>query len=310
MSKTRQSEFVLVAILAAAALCVPGVLCAGDATSSSRDVQPTVWFQGFLADVSTGDPINAPSYFISAEMYDSESGGSLLWGPENHSGVVVTEGWFHIELGGAPVPVDLPDFTMAPYWLQLTIQGETLIPRQKLASVPSSLAWGGGVVKGTSYFESTVYVTDAKYLCLAEDAKLVLQANAASPGYHESFRLLQNGLFFSDPETWEDAVKLSAGYGTNPSLIMESRDGAYVKLAAATNTRLSLDPASGNGRVELSCNDNDGGAGRLELDGPYPYDLNSASPHLRFFNAKGEKTIEIDLETGDIYYAGELSKME
>jgi len=309
MRKTKQGTFVLVAILAVTALCIPSVLFASDATGSSRDVQPTVWFQGFLADAVTGDPINAPSYFISAEMYDSESGGSLLWGPETHSGVVVTEGWFHIELGGAPEPVDLPDFTTAPYWLQLTIQGETLIPRQKLASTPSALAWNGGPVKSDSYFESTVYVTDAKYLCLAEDAKLILHDDVtANPEYHERFFLWKDRLAFQDPETWDTTLELNGDY--HPSIKLDSRDGAAVSLSAIIDARLRLDPASGDGYAILECDDDDGGGGCLTLDGPYPYVFDSNSSHFQLFNSRGEKTIEIDLETGNIYYAGELHRME
>ena len=100
--------------------------------SGGRDIVETIWFQGFLADVDTGDPING-TVNITAEIFDAATVGTSLWGPETHNGVTVTEGWFNIELGSV---VTLPGFNDPPYYLELTVAGETMDPRQKLASVP------------------------------------------------------------------------------------------------------------------------------------------------------------------------------
>ncbi len=101
----------------------------------SRDIQETIWFQGFVADAGTGDPVNA-TYTVTARMYDGEFGGASVWGPESHLATVIVDGWFNIELGA--VVGGLPAFDAPPYYLQLTIDGETLEPRLKLASVPSA----------------------------------------------------------------------------------------------------------------------------------------------------------------------------
>ncbi len=106
----------------------------GDA-DPSRDIQETIWFQGFVADPGTGEPVNA-TYTVTARMYDAEVGGASVWGPETHVATVITDGWFNIELGA--VVGGLPAFDAPPYYLQLTIDGETLAPRLKLASVPSA----------------------------------------------------------------------------------------------------------------------------------------------------------------------------
>ena len=106
----------------------------GDA-NQSRDIQETIWFQGFVADAGTGEPVNA-TYTVTARMYDSEFGGASVWGPETHVATVITDGWFNIELG--EVLGGLPAFDAPPYYLQLTINAETLTPRLKLASVPSA----------------------------------------------------------------------------------------------------------------------------------------------------------------------------
>jgi hypothetical protein len=106
----------------------------GDA-DLSRDIQETIWFQGFVADAGTSEPINA-TYTLTARMYDAEFGGATVWGPETHVATVIVDGWFNIELGA--VVGGLPAFDTPPYYLQLTIDGETLAPRLKLASVPSA----------------------------------------------------------------------------------------------------------------------------------------------------------------------------
>lgn len=145
-----------VLMMSALALCVCAAAAAGagPAEPSSgnvyvaapvlRDIQETIWFQGFLADVATGEPITG-SYSISARIYDSEGGGTSLWGPETHFGIPVDTGWFNIELGS--IIGGLPAFDTPPYYLQLTVEGELLNPRLKLGSVPSafqSLSGGGG----------------------------------------------------------------------------------------------------------------------------------------------------------------------
>jgi hypothetical protein len=104
----------------------------GGIVPGGRDIEHTIWFQGFLADVNSGDPISG-SVDVVARIYAVASGGSSTWGPETHNAVTVTEGWFHIELGSVSL---LPVFDEPPYYLELTVDGETMDARQKLASVP------------------------------------------------------------------------------------------------------------------------------------------------------------------------------
>lgn len=139
----RYGGWVLLAAVLVAGLAVTGATSARSVdsyeTSPMRDVAETVWFQGFLADNPGGDPVNA-TYDIVARIYAAEAGGVPLWGPETHSTVTITEGWFNIELGSIVSP--LPDFDTPPYYVDLTVDGEILAPRLKLASVPSSLRAG------------------------------------------------------------------------------------------------------------------------------------------------------------------------
>jgi len=111
-------------------------LRATEAGFHDRDVPQTVWFQGFLADAVTSEPVNA-TYEIIAEIHQQDAGGSPIWGPETHADTPIVEGWFNIELGAHVAP--LPAFDDPPYYLELTVNGEVLSPRQKLASAPTAL---------------------------------------------------------------------------------------------------------------------------------------------------------------------------
>ncbi|MBD3367438.1 MAG: hypothetical protein GF405_04600 [Candidatus Eisenbacteria bacterium] len=113
----------------------------------------TIWFQGYLADSTTGDPLTA-ALDMSATLYAQEEGGTALWGPESHPSVPVEAGWFRLELGTAD---SLITFDSAPYYLELTVDGETIEPRLRLGSVPASLnaAQGPWSVAGTDVHRSS-----------------------------------------------------------------------------------------------------------------------------------------------------------
>ncbi len=157
---------------------------------AERTVPGTVWYQGFLANVDTGDPVN-DTVEIVAELFDAAVDGSSLWGPETHGGTVVTEGWFHIELGSIESP--LPDFSSPPYYLQLTINGEPMGSRMKMASAPTAIrageaegGGGGGIggggdagyvpvfSSGTEIANSNMYETSGRFSIgtTTSDAKL------------------------------------------------------------------------------------------------------------------------------------------
>jgi len=146
--RKRNAWWAALAVMVLAGFVVTGVTSARSIDLSeaavvsgdtSRDVASTVWFQGFLADVDTGDPVNA-TYNIAARIFHVASGGSAIWGPEAHNGVTITEGWFNIELG-ANIG-GLPAFDAPPYYLELIVDGEVMTPRLKLGSVPTALRSG------------------------------------------------------------------------------------------------------------------------------------------------------------------------
>ncbi len=167
---------------------------------SERAVPGTVWYQGFLANVDTGDPINDNDVEIVAELFDAAVDGSSLWGPETHAGQDVVEGWFNIELGSTVSP--LPSFDTPPYYLQLVIDGEPLWPRMKLASAPTAIhagavdgGGGGGIggggdpgyipvfTTGQEISNSNIYETSGRYSIgtTTSDAKLRVENAGGLP---------------------------------------------------------------------------------------------------------------------------------
>jgi hypothetical protein len=94
----------------------------------------TVNYQGRLAD-SGGAPLDG-TYGMSFALYDALTAGSMVWGPENHTAVPVSEGLFSVGLGsltGGGIPTSVWD---GDRYLEITVGGETLSPRELIRSVP------------------------------------------------------------------------------------------------------------------------------------------------------------------------------
>jgi hypothetical protein len=87
-----------------------------------------------LAD-DAGNPQNG-AFGMSFAIWDATSGGSIIWGPENHSAVPVTNGLFNVGLGsqtGGGIPTTVWN---GDRYLEITVGGETLAPRELIRSVP------------------------------------------------------------------------------------------------------------------------------------------------------------------------------
>ena len=83
-----------------------------------------------------GSPVTA-SKNISFSFYDSETGGSQKWSGSYQ--VDVSKGVFNVLLGSGLYPFgSTVDFSQ-DYWLEMKVEGETLIPRQRISSVVYAL---------------------------------------------------------------------------------------------------------------------------------------------------------------------------
>ncbi|MGD1994835.1 MAG: hypothetical protein PVI59_16705 [Anaerolineae bacterium] len=94
----------------------------------------TVNYQGRLAD-NAGVPLDG-TYGMAFALYDAPTGGSLVWGPESHAAVPVSDGLFSVGLGsqtsgGIPTSVWNGDV-----YLEVIVSGETLEPRELIRAVP------------------------------------------------------------------------------------------------------------------------------------------------------------------------------
>ena len=89
-------------------------------------------YQGYLTDAN-GNPLNG-SHTITLALYDSPTGGSLIWGPEQHPDVVVTNGTFDLDLGSRTSGGISPEHG----YLEIEINGQSLTPREQLFSNKTS----------------------------------------------------------------------------------------------------------------------------------------------------------------------------
>jgi hypothetical protein len=96
--------------------------------------------QGRLLDASD-QPVTG-TRDITFHIYETEIGGVPLW-TEPHPDVPIDNGLFHVTLGGSvTISADLV-VTTGPFdpgkWLEIQVEGTTLSPRMRLASVPYSV---------------------------------------------------------------------------------------------------------------------------------------------------------------------------
>jgi hypothetical protein len=95
----------------------------------SADIPKLINYQGMLTDGS-GTPLSG-LHDIIFKIYNAELGGTQKWA-ETQSSVSVANGLFNVTLGSSN-PIDL-DFD-EDYWLEITVDGETMPDRLKFTSV-------------------------------------------------------------------------------------------------------------------------------------------------------------------------------
>jgi len=132
---------------------------AATATNAPGPSATTINYQGRLAD-SGGTPINGTQGMTFA-LYDAPSGGNLVWGPESHPAIAVSDGLFSVGLGsqtGGGIPTSVWN---GGRYLEVTVGGETLSPRELIRSVPiAGMALtvpDGAVTQAQASFAPMVY---------------------------------------------------------------------------------------------------------------------------------------------------------
>jgi len=108
------------------------------ASPVSAQAPPSIPFQGLLLDAGGIEVTGTVD--LDFELFDAIVGGTSLWS-ETHVGVMVVDGLYSVELGSTvPLTADLLGAGAA--FLEITVDAETLAPRQQLLSVPYALVSG------------------------------------------------------------------------------------------------------------------------------------------------------------------------
>ena len=108
------------------------------ALAAQAQVPGLVNFQGRLTDPS-GNPLTGPQNLVF-EVFDAPAAGTLRW-TETQNAVPVQNGVLAVQLG-AVTPLSYAVFDGGTAWLQLTVNGTPLLPRQRLVAAPYALQAG------------------------------------------------------------------------------------------------------------------------------------------------------------------------
>jgi len=109
--------------------------------SFSQAAPNLINYQGSLTD-SGGTPVTDLAVSMTFRIYDAATGGTPLW--EETQTVAVTNGIYNVLLGSSTAnpaygTFDPSLFSGDSRWLEIVVNGETLTPRQRIASVAYSL---------------------------------------------------------------------------------------------------------------------------------------------------------------------------
>ncbi len=119
-------------LVASTILTLVAVIASVSGVPARASVPTRVPFQGLLLD-SGGAPVTAV-VSLDFELFDALVAGASLWS-ESHPGVTVVDGVYSVDLG-ATNPLDAAVFTDGAAFLEITVDGETLVPRQQMLAVP------------------------------------------------------------------------------------------------------------------------------------------------------------------------------
>lgn len=105
-------------------------LAALSASRAPAAMPESIRYQGRLLQAG-GVPVNG-SVAIGVRLYDTQTGGTLLW-TQDVTTVSVAEGLYDLAIGGVGFANALNG---GDAWIELEVAGETLTPRQRMPSAP------------------------------------------------------------------------------------------------------------------------------------------------------------------------------
>ena len=124
----------------------------------------TINYQGRLAD-NAGASLDG-SYGMSFALYDAATDGNMVWGPEAHTAVPVSDGLFSVGLGSQTSGGIPTSAWNGDRYLEITVAGETLAPRELIRSVPiagMALTVPDGAIGSEQIADGAITQSDAPF---------------------------------------------------------------------------------------------------------------------------------------------------
>ncbi|MDD5210248.1 MAG: hypothetical protein PHV36_12730, partial [Elusimicrobiales bacterium] len=175
-------------------------------TAAAQTTPSIISFQGRLTD-NLNNPL-AGSYNFDFAIYATPTGGSPLWN-ETQLGVTVANGVLTAELGSV-TPIAETVFASAQRYLEITVNGTTLAPRQRLLSVP--YAMNAQTFNGKAY-DTLVTTNTAQAISGAKtfsgQTAFLGQVTISSDVYLSSGRINLQGNLVTTAAGFLDATKLA-----------------------------------------------------------------------------------------------------
>jgi hypothetical protein len=205
----------------------------------------TVNYQARLAD-NAGVPLDG-AYGMSFALYDAATEGTLIWGPESHTAVPVSDGLFSVGLG-SQTSGGIPTTTWnGDRYLEITVGGEKLAPRELIRSVPiagMALTVPDGAIGSEQIADGTVTQDEAPSLLKSAngDNEIIRSGNQVFQGTDENGYITITYPCF--PNGIRTFVAVNGHWSANPRSVI-GHDGCH---PCSTRIKL-LEPTSNPIRI-------------------------------------------------------------
>jgi hypothetical protein len=118
-------------------LSVVALVSALAATTAQAQVPPQIPYTGLLT-YSNGSPYSG-TVLVVATLHSHPTFDNAVFGPVEHENIAVQDGIVSFVLGGAQDPIPQAALLESELWLELEVNGNVLLPRQRILSVPYAL---------------------------------------------------------------------------------------------------------------------------------------------------------------------------
>jgi hypothetical protein len=180
---------------------------------------PEYSYQGRLLD-SSGNPVPDGNYEMTYSIYNVETGGTEVFSQTQT--IPVEDGLFTTAVGPS---TDLdPQVFAQPAWMEVTVEGETLAPRQRLQGAPFAFSLApGAVVQGPETRERSFGSFDDTGSVLT-----VWNLDSSATGGHALLALNQAAASGADRDITAALLAIASG-GVNSGATQTGAYGAIIR---------------------------------------------------------------------------------